>query len=122
MTLQPQADSSAERGTRLRKTVAKLGDRADEAIASSRERLDPASPPGGPSQHASDRRDLNRKVALLDHDPGPGSIDDAALGDVLMRSLDECAQDGNPARAERDRSARMREHPASASSRNGPIS
>src|SRR5262249_8252120 len=78
-----------------------LANRPHESIAAPRHRFYPMLATGNRRERAADRGDLHREVALLDNETLPRGLEDALLGNVLLRVLDQCLQYRDRPRAER---------------------
>ena len=81
--------------------AARPGEQAgDEAIAAPGNGRDRVG-----TEQLPQRRDLHLEVVLLDHEPRPDQVEELALGDDAVASLDQGEQQVEGARAERGRLA-----------------
>jgi hypothetical protein len=77
--------------------------RPDKPVASAGHGLDPAVAAGYPAQHPAQRRNLHRKVAVLDRLARPRRLDQGVLRNHCARALDQGPQQGDRPSPERNR-------------------
>jgi hypothetical protein len=68
-----------EREMNARQPLRDASDRADEAIAAARQRLDPALAARLARKHYAERSDLHCEIAVLDGEAGPRRLDQLGL-------------------------------------------
>src|SRR5579862_3685140 len=86
-------------------------DRADEAIAAPRQRLDPVLAVRYAREHAAYGGDLDGQVGLFDHDAGPCGVHDDALLDVFAGAADQRGEHCDPPRTKLGRDTVVSQYP-----------
>jgi hypothetical protein len=79
----------------LRLSVSELDDGSDKSVTATRERFKPSLAARHLRENASDRRDLDAKVGVLDHEPAPRGLHELPFRNGRARVLHEHRQNSN---------------------------
>ena len=99
-----------ERRRRFRCPAGVRHHRPDKAVATARERLDPAVAARHPCERTANRRDLHGEIGFLHDQPRPRGIHDVRLRHMLAGAAHQCGQHRDAPRPERHWRTVMGQH------------